>query len=95
MLIEMNWLTALKSRRTWKAAHAILKETKILVYATASGPEYRQVNMRTKREARRKFTAYQLATADGFRKHPDHYWHEARKAMIMADKLVSDPWRNR
>ena len=84
-----------KSKRTWKAAFAILKETKMLCLINESGTEYKEVQWsRWRRESRRRNTAYKLAQADGYKRHPDYYWYEARKAMIMADRLAKKEWQN-
>ena len=90
----MNWFN--KSKRTWKAAHAILKQRKCFAYVTAKGIEYRDEPIaRWRRERQRNRIAHQLAEADGYKQHPDHYWHEARKAIIDLDRKAKEEWNNR
>jgi hypothetical protein len=88
----MIWFN--KSKRVWKAAFAIIKETQILCLITDTGTEYTEVHIaRWRRERRRRMIAHKLADAGGYKQHQDYYWHEARIAMIKADKLAKDQYK--
>jgi len=81
----MNWFK--KSEKVWKKAFSLLNEQRFITCITETGVYYRTVDvLRYARERRRKEIAYRLASKDGFKRHPDYYWHESLKVVIEMNK---------
>lgn len=83
----MKYLT--KSFWVWREAFRMLNEIRCFTYNDNGKVIYQTVHLlRHNRERHRKRIAYRLAKDDGFKQHPDHYWHESKNIMIQEYKRL-------